>query len=121
MAFISNPNNYNDVNHKNGIRTDNCVENLEWVSRSYNISHSYNVLNRKKTIGQNCSSAKLTEKQVLEIVSLIKKGVPVKEIAEIMSTPLRSIYSIKTGNSWSWLTKDLMQYNKIKRVRLKRL
>lgn len=35
--FIPNPNNYNDVDHKNRIRTDNRIDNLHWVSRSDNL------------------------------------------------------------------------------------
>jgi len=34
--FIPNPNNFNVVNHKNGIVIDNRVENLEWCSSKYN-------------------------------------------------------------------------------------
>lgn len=40
-AFIPNPQNKCDVNHKNGIRDDNKVNNIEWMSRAENIKHAY--------------------------------------------------------------------------------
>lgn len=40
--FISNPDNLAEVNHKDFDRTNNKIENIEWVSREENIQHSYN-------------------------------------------------------------------------------
>lgn len=58
-AFLPNPYELRDVNHINGIKYDNRVSNLEWISRADNIKHAFRILKRKKSQGDTHPKSKL--------------------------------------------------------------
>lgn len=41
LSFIPNPSNFPEVNHKDGVRINNNVDNLEWCTSEYNIKYIY--------------------------------------------------------------------------------
>jgi hypothetical protein len=66
MSFLDNKENKEEVNHINGIRTDNRIINLEWVTRSENHFHRYKTLKQKgvnfgKTGALNWKSKKVNK------------------------------------------------------------
>jgi len=98
IAFIPNPENKPQVNHINGIKTDNRVENLEWCTPSENQIHSYKLGLAISPKGENVNGSKLTEKEVLEIRA---SNITQKELAVMYKISKQNISFIKRRKRWT--------------------
>lgn len=111
-TFIPNSENKPQINHRNGIKTDNRVENLEWCTGSENVKHAYT--NNFFTIqkGEDSSSSKITKRQAIEIFKskgssgLVAKKYPISP---------KTVRDIRCGKSWSSVTGK--KYNPKKRIK----
>lgn len=88
------------VNHKNGVKTDASLENLEWVSFSENMVHAYENGLVVSSKGESAGKSVLKEIDVHEIRKMYKSGIPQPEIAKKFGVHQSNISLIVTGKTW---------------------
>jgi len=97
MAFIPNPENKRTVNHKNGIKTDNRVENLEWATQKENNIHAFRTGLQKSRRGSDHHKSKLTNEDILEIR---KSTGPSHEVSVKYNVSSSTVRQIRRGDRW---------------------
>ena len=102
LAFIPNPEHKQQVNHKDGDKTNNRLENLEWVTRSENQLHACRVLGKGK--GSRFHAVKLTPSEVIEI---FKREGTYAQIGRDYGISATMVKAIKTRKSWKKVTECL--------------
>jgi DNA-binding transcriptional regulator YiaG len=88
-----------EINHKDGNKENNRLENLEWVTRSGNSQHAYanNLRTAHPVLGEKHYAAKLTEDQVREIR---KSTLSQTKLAKQYNISSSVIQKIKERKSW---------------------
>ena len=93
-AFLPNPENLPQVNHKDFDKSNNDVSNLEWVSRADNIQHSHDNGKMQKRYDVGPVTI-LTTEQVKECYTrVVRDGEGVNVVATSMNKPRTTISSI---------------------------
>ena len=72
-AFIDNPKNKPQINHKDGNKTNNKVENLEWCTPKENTVHAYSTGLAKGKQGEQNPCCKVSDDVVLEIMTIVEQ------------------------------------------------
>jgi len=99
MAFVGDPPPNTEGNHKNGVKADNRVDNLEWITHSENMKHSFK-LGLQDNLGENNPRAKLKEWQVRIIRRLLVVGWSCVSIARLFNVTDVLIGRIKHKKAW---------------------
>lgn len=99
LAFIGPRPDGMQINHKDGNKTNNRPENLEYVTPRQNIDHSK--IMGLSPRGERSGRAKLTAEKVVEVRRLVSSGMSCRRVAKMMGVCPNAIGKVIKGESWT--------------------
>ena len=118
LAFIGPRPEGLTINHKNGIKTDNHIGNLEYITMSENRRHAIRLglvkimgddhwsrrMPERQPRGERVGGSKLTDERVAEIKELLRAGLLPSVIAPMFSVSVSTIRYIRSGYVWKHIS-----------------
>lgn len=112
-AFIPNPDNKPQINHKDCDKTNNTVTNLEWCTAYENMQHAKSHGLRPR--GEKNGTSKYTTKQIIKVCKLLESNkLSYKEIMIETNVNIDTIRDIRSHKSWRHVSKkyNVDNYNR---------
>jgi len=100
IMFLENKDSFKEVNHINGIKTDNFSENLEWCSRGHNMRHALRTGLKIPRNGESINTCKLTKSQAAEI-KYSDKSIQSRFLSNKFKVSMQTVWKIRAGKSWN--------------------
>lgn len=103
IAFIPNPENKPEVDHRDGDRKHNCKSNLRWFTREENVQHSYKH-GKKTATGSANSRATLTDAEVHALCRMFSDGMKAPEVSRFTGKSYNTIRRIRQKTTWTHIS-----------------
>lgn len=100
INFIENPYNKPNINHIDGNKSNNSLDNLEWCTQKENSQHAFKTGLSKARKGENSNLSKLNENDIKEIRKLHRQKMTQTDIAKIFNVSIANISEIVNYKTW---------------------
>ncbi len=106
LAFIPNPDGLPEVNHKDGNKRRNEVENLEWVTHQENMIHANDTKLRSHIIGTENPNNKYSESVIRAACELLSQWWRPVDVAKELGIPDDVVKTIIAGKNWLTISSE---------------